>query len=87
MNNTEKVIKKLTDEQHSDGSFGRFHTMNSKLKQRIPTTQAAAWIMFENSLTRDNEICNKTCCYMECLLNDFTLWQTKNLLKRQLSMS
>ena len=74
MNKLDRLIKKLADEQHSDGSFGRFHTMNSKLKQRIPTTQAAAWLMYENSLTRDNEICHKTCLYMERLLNDLTLW-------------
>jgi hypothetical protein len=74
MNKLERVIKKLADEQHSNGSFGRFHTMNSKLKQKIPTTQAAAWLMHENSLTRENEICNKTCLYMENLLNDLSQW-------------
>jgi len=74
MNKIEKAIKKLADEQHSDGSYGRFHTMNSKLKQSIPTTQAAVWLMYDNSLTRDNEICNKTCLYMEHLLNNLSQW-------------
>ena len=74
MDKHERIIKKLVDEQRPDGSFGRFHTMNSKLKQKIPTTQAAAWIMYENLLTRNNEICNKTCLYMERLLNDLTQW-------------
>jgi len=62
------------DEQQSNGSFGRFHSMDSKLKQKIPTTQAAAWLMYENKITRDNEVCNKTCLYMENLLNDISQW-------------
>ena len=74
MDKRERLIKKLTDEQLPDGSFGRFHTMNSKLKQKIPTTQAAAWLMYENSFTRDDEMCDKTCRYMERLLNDLSLW-------------
>jgi len=74
MDKHERIIKKLIEEQHSDGSFGRFHTMNSKLKQKIPTTQAAVWLMYEISLARNNEICNKTCLYMERLLNDLSQW-------------
>jgi len=74
MDKRERIIKKLVEEQRSDGSFGRFHTMNSKLKQKISTTQSAAWIMYENSLTRDHDICNKTCLYMERLLNALTQW-------------
>ena len=70
----DRILKKLADEQHLDGSFGRFHTMNSKLKQKIPTTQAAAWLMYETAFTRDNEICDKTCLYMERLLNDLSQW-------------
>ncbi len=72
MNKYERVIKKLMDEQQSNGSFGRFHSMDSKLKQKIPTTQAAAWIMYENKITRENEVCNKSCLYMENLLNDIS---------------
>lgn len=74
MNKYERVIKNLMNEQQSNGSFGRFHTMDSKLKQKIPTTQAAAWIMYENEITRENEVCNKTCLYMENLLNDISQW-------------
>jgi len=74
MNKHEKVTKKLLDEQRPDGSFGRFHTMDSKLRQKIPTTQAAVWLMYDNSFTRENEICDKTCLYMERLLNDLSLW-------------
>ena len=74
MDKRASLLKKLLDEQQLDGSFGRFHTMNSKLKQKIPTTQAAAWLMYENSFTRDNDICNKTCLYMERLLSDLSLW-------------
>lgn len=74
MSKLDRVAKALTEEQQPDGSFGRFHSMNSKLKQRIPTTQAAVWLMYDNSFTRDNEICNKTCIYMETLLNDLSKW-------------
>ena len=74
MNRQERLTKKLLDEQRPDGSFGRFHTMDSKLKQKIPTTQAAAWLMHENSFTRDNDMCNKMCHYMERLINDLSQW-------------
>ena len=74
MNKKERLLKKLLDEQQQDGSFGRFHTMNSKVKQKISTTQAAAWLMYENAFTRNDDICNKTCLYMERLLNDLSLW-------------
>jgi len=74
MNKHERVTKKLLDGQRPNGSFGRFHTMDSKLKQKIPTTQAAVWLMYDNSFTRENEICENTCLYMERLLNDLSLW-------------
>ena len=74
MNTQEKVIKILMDEQYQDGSFGRFHTMDSKLKQKIPTTEAAAWLMYENFITRQVDVCNKTCLYMERLLDDTRNW-------------
>ena len=74
MNMQEKVIKILMEEQHEDGSFGRFHTMDSRLKQKIPTTEAAAWLMYENSITRQVDVCNKTCLYMERLLDDTRKW-------------
>ena len=74
MNTQEKVIKILMDEQYQDGSFGRFHTMDSKLKQKIPTTEAAAWLMYEDFITRQVDVCNKTCLYMERLLDDTRNW-------------
>ena len=74
MNTQEKVIKILMYEQYQDGSFGRFHTMDSKLKQKIPTTEAAAWLMYENFITRQVDVCNKTCLYMERLLDDTRNW-------------
>ncbi len=74
MDKYQRVIKRLIEEQHSDGSFGRFHSMNAKVKQKIPTTQAAVWLMYENCITRENEMCNKTCLYMEQLLSDVSLW-------------
>jgi len=60
MDKRERLLKKLLDEQQPDGSFGRFHTMNSKLKLKISTTQSVAWLMYENLITRNNDICNKT---------------------------
>lgn len=74
MNTQEKILKTLMDEQYEDGSFGRFHTMNSKLKQKIPTTEAAAWLMYENSITRQADVCNRTCLYMERLLDNTQNW-------------
>lgn len=74
MDKIERMIVKLTQAQHADGSFGRFHTMDSKLKQKVPTTEAAAWLMYEYSITREYDICDNMCIYIERLLNDISLW-------------
>lgn len=36
-----KRVELLKTNQHADGGFGRFHTRDSKLKQKIPTTEHA----------------------------------------------
>lgn len=74
MDKREKVLDKLKQEQCDDGSFGRFHTMNTKVKKKIPTTEAAAWLMYENGIDRSVEVCDKMCLYMENLLCDLQKW-------------
>lgn len=74
MNSREKALDDLKNEQLDDGSFGRFHTMDTQLKRKIPTTEAAAWLMYKNGITRGDEVCDKTCLYMENLLRNLQKW-------------
>lgn len=74
MKRQEKVIEELTKAQCDDGSFGRFHTMNTKEKKKIPTTEAAAWLMYQNGISLNIEVCNKMCIYMEHLLCNLQEW-------------
>lgn len=74
MRRQEKLLEMLIEEQYEDGSFGRFHTMNTKEKKKIPTTEAAAWLMYQNGIGRDTEVCNKMCVYMEHLLCNLQDW-------------
>ena len=40
-----KWVSLLREQQYKDGSYGRFHSMNSRLKQVFPTTEIAVNFM------------------------------------------
>jgi len=71
--NSKKVLA-LQSEQWDDGSWGRFHTQNTKLKQKCRTTEMAAFVINWYGLPRGFQITDNLCAYMERLLEDLSLW-------------
>jgi hypothetical protein len=62
-------IRELAEEQQDNGSFGRFHTQDTKIKQKIPTTEWAITRGLGLGLSKTDEIIRKTIQHMEHLLN------------------
>lgn len=72
--NQSKWVLKIKNDQHSDGSWGRFHTQDTKVKQKYQTTEIALRHLHALGLRRGDEVIDKACNYMECLLNNLSLW-------------
>ncbi len=66
----------LAAEQLEDGSWGRFHTMDTKLRprRRFPTTEAALARARDLELTKDDEIVKKAISLMERYLSGEDKW-------------
>lgn len=69
-----KWIKLLRDNQNEDGGFGRFHSQNSKVKQKYSTTEKAIESVNILGLRRGNELVDKLCMHMEGILNKEIIW-------------
>lgn len=72
--NKQKMLDILKSEQEDNGSFGRFHTQNTKVKKKIKTSEHAAQILYYLGETRSNPIVFNLCNYFENLLNDLSIW-------------
>ena len=71
---TSKWVQMLRDNQNADGGYGRFHSQNSKIKQKYGTTEKAIESMNILGLRRGNELVDKLCLYMEKILNNEIAW-------------
>jgi hypothetical protein len=60
--------------QLSDGGYGRFHSRNSKIKQKFPTTEAAINSIKMLDIQRGNLLVDKLCDYMEKILKHEIEW-------------
>lgn len=69
-----KWVMEIGAEQKPDGSWGRFHTQNSSLKQKYPTTENALIRLNYLAMRRGDTVVDKACVYMEALLNDLSSW-------------
>ena len=69
-----KWMEIIKSEQQEDGSFGRFHTMDSSVKKRIPTTERAVDSIKYLLLPRGNDFVDKLCLYMENILSKSLPW-------------
>jgi hypothetical protein len=67
-------VLQLAEEQHQDGSWGRFHTEDTKSRQRIPTTQHAILRGIELGLEKDDAIFSRAAAYMVDVLEDRRRW-------------
>jgi hypothetical protein len=69
-----KWVELLREEQHPDGSWGRFHTEATKRKQRIHTTQFAINRGIELGIIRRDSPMIAAIHYMEDVLADRRHW-------------
>jgi len=77
-----KWYRELADEQREDGSWGRFHTQDTKapVKRKFVTTEAALRRARELSLPKDDPIVAKCIKYMERIVRGEETW-TDNIEK------
>lgn len=77
-----KWYRELAEEQREDGSWGRFHSMDSRVsaKQKFVTTEAALRRARELCLTKDDPIIAKCIKLMEQYVNGEKMW-TDNIEK------
>lgn len=69
-----KWVELLKTNQHEDGGYGRFHSRNSKIKQKFPTTETAINSIELLDLQRGNLLVDKLCDYMEKILKREVEW-------------
>lgn len=69
-----KWVELLKMNQLHDGGYGRFHTQNSKIKLRFPTTERAIDSIKMLDLQRGNFLVDKLCDYMEKILKNEIQW-------------
>lgn len=69
-----KWVELLKANQHDDGGYGRFHSRDSKLKQKFPTTELAVDAMKMLDVRRGNPLADKLCDYMESILSGEVTW-------------
>lgn len=69
-----KWVELLKANQLDDGGFGRFHSQNSKIKQKFPTTERAINSINLLGLCRGNPLVDKLCNYMEKILKGEIEW-------------
>lgn len=68
MNNdypSEKWIQQIVGLQHTDGSWGHFHTLSQPTREQPMTTEQALRRLRILGLTKDDEPICRTICYME----------------------
>ncbi|AZO95454.1 hypothetical protein [Halocella sp. SP3-1] len=69
-----KRVQDIISEQREDGSWGRFHSQNTKIKQKYKTTESAIIYLSNLGLKRGDRPVDKACNYMEELLNKRLHW-------------
>ncbi len=67
-------VQELERTQHSNGSWGRFHSRDSSLKQRFPTTELALYRARALGLDKFDPLNQKTIYWMEMILQGQTDW-------------
>jgi len=69
-----KWVELLKSNQLDDGCFGRFHSRDSKIKQKFPTTEIAIDSIKMLDIQRGNLLVDKLCDYMEKILKNEIEW-------------
>ena len=69
-----KWVNQLVAEQNDNGGWSRFHSMNSKVRHKIPTTEYAVFKARFLGLEQDDAILARAQCYCEGLLDGTIPW-------------
>jgi hypothetical protein len=69
-----KWVKELDATQHPDGSWGRFHSRDSQIKQLFPTTELALRRAINLGLDQNTPLLRKTKGYLLSILDRKTEW-------------
>ena len=70
-------VKELAKEQHPDGSWGRFHSMDSSVKSRFPTTETAVRRALALGLDKRTPILSRANEYMHSILDGKAAWSDR----------
>ena len=68
-------VGQLASAQWADGSWGRFHTQDTKRKQPIPTTETAILLALGAGLWKDHPVLARTVAYIERVLDGQVDWR------------
>jgi len=69
-----KWVELLKANQLVDGGYGRFHSRNSKIKRKFPTTEIAIDSIKMLDIPRGSLLVDKLCDYMEKILKNEIEW-------------
>jgi hypothetical protein len=67
-------VQELEREQWRDGSWGRFHTVDTKVKQRIATTEDGVSRAIALGLDASHPVLQKAAKYIACILDGTLEW-------------
>jgi hypothetical protein len=70
-------VQELAQEQHADGAWGRFHSMDSTLKARFPTSETAIRRALALGLDKDAPVLARAVGYMEKVLTGKAIWSDR----------
>jgi hypothetical protein len=70
-------VKELVREQHTDGTWGRFHSMDSTIKTRFPTTEIAVRRALALGLNQDTPILKRAVDFMQSVLEGKAAWSDR----------
>lgn len=74
---THSWVKELAQEQQADGSWGRFHSMDSTLKACFPTSETAIRRALALGLDKDTPVLKKAVRFMEKVLTGKSVWSDR----------
>lgn len=70
-------VKELAQEQQANGSWGRFHSMDSTLKACFPTSETAIRRALALGLDKDTPVLKKAIRFMEKVLTGKSVWSDR----------
>jgi hypothetical protein len=70
-------VEELVRDQHIDGSWGRFHSMDSSVKNRFPTSEFAVRRALALGLDKDAPPLTQAIAFMERVLKGDSVWSDR----------